>query len=64
MNADLQGILNYYGKRPIKDLLVSDDGYTLSAKEARVYIKYCLSLGHTELKTCPDWDEVKDKLKI
>lgn len=64
MNADLQGILNYYGNRPIKDLLMSDNGYMLSANEARAYIKYCLSQGHTELKTCPDFDEVKEKLKL
>lgn len=64
MNADLQGILNYYGKRPITNLLVTSKGYTLSSQEARAYIKYCLSQGHTDLKTCPEFEDIKNKLKL
>lgn len=64
MNADLQGILNWYGNKPITNLLRCNNGYYLSDKEARVYIKYCLKQGHAELKTCPEFEDIKDKLQL
>lgn len=64
MNADLQGILDFYGDKPISELLLCDNGYYLTDKQARAYIKYCISQGHTELKTCPEYEDIKEKLQI
>lgn len=61
MNADLQGMLEFYKKKSVANLIVTDKGKTLNDSEARAFIKYCLSKGHTELNTCPEYEDVVDK---
>ena len=56
MNADISGMLNYYGRRKIT-CLQTNDGYQLSSFEAKKYLRWCLKHGYTELKNAPDWDE-------
>lgn len=64
MNADLQGMLDFHKNRNLGNLIVTDKGKTLNDAEARTFIKYCLSQGHTELKTCPEFEDVVEKLEL
>lgn len=64
MNADLQGMLSYFKHKKMNNIITTEKGYKLSDKEAREYIKYCMSSGHTELKTCPEFEDVREKLKL
>ena len=63
MNANLKGLLDFFKRKNMDNIIISKE-HSLSDKEARAYIKYCLSQGHTELKNCPEYEDVKDKLKI
>lgn len=56
MNADIEGMLNFYGRKQI-NILVSDKGESIPSKEAKEYLKWCLKSGYKELKDAPDWDE-------
>ena len=56
MNADIEGMLNYYGRKQI-NILVSDKGEAIPSKEAKEYLKWCLKRGYKELNDAPDWDE-------
>ena len=60
MNADLQGLWNYYfekDRRKKCELLITDTGYRLTHDEAKKYVRYCIENGHTELYTCPKYDD-------
>lgn len=63
MNADLQGMLDFHKNRSLGNLIVTDKGKTLNDAEARAFIKYCLSQGNTELKTCPEFEDIIENLK-
>lgn len=64
MNADLQGFLDYYKRKNASGMLNTDKGYSLSDKEAKAYVKWGIKQGYTTLKEMPEFEEVKDQLKI
>lgn len=64
MNAHLQRMLDFHKDGSLGDRIVTNKGKTLNDKEARAYIKYCLSQGHTELNTCPEYEDVKENLSL
>jgi len=45
MSLNIKGMLEYYGKRKIKDLFFKEDGTPLSSVESREYLNECLSNG-------------------
>ena len=59
MNADLQGIKNYYAKRLIPDgLIVTDDGTSLTSVQARRLIERGIKNGYKDLYSMPDFKEI------
>lgn len=56
MNANIQGLLDYF-KRKQLNCLQSNDGRDIPSKEAKEYLRWCLAHGYKELKDAPDWDE-------
>ena len=56
MNADIQGMLDYFKHRQM-NCLQSDKGEVIPTKEAKEYLRWCLKHGYKELKDAPDWDE-------
>lgn len=64
MNADLRGMKLYYKGKSMGGIIVTDKGKKLNDREARAFINYCIEQGHTELKTCPEFEDIKDKLSL
>lgn len=64
MNADLQGFLDYYKRRKADGIFETDKGYSLSDKEAKAYARWGIRNGYKTLKEMPEFEEVKDQLKI
>jgi hypothetical protein len=62
MNASINGLLKFFRRKSLAGLIECADGYTLSDEEARAYLKWCSSNGYTDLKSAPDYHEIKDKL--
>lgn len=61
MSVDIQGMLNFYGRKSMKGLMRHEDGTPCTNKEVRDHLNHHLSLGHTCLpmcaeKDCPDFD--------
>ena len=57
MNADIEGMLNYYKHRQMNGILQSDKGERISLKEGKEYLRWCLKQGYKDLYSAPDWDE-------
>lgn len=66
MNADLLGMKLYYSERgrSMSGILKRENGKHLTDKEARAFIDYCIEQGYKDLYSCPEFDEVKDKLNL
>ena len=61
MNADLQGIKNYYAKKRIPyGLIVTDDGTPLASDQARKLIEWGIKNGYKDLHSLPDFGEIKE----
>lgn len=44
--------------------MVTDKGHSLSDKEAKAYAKWGIENGYATLKEMPEFEDVKDKLKL
>ncbi len=65
MNADLQGMKNFYkGKRIPDGIIVCDDGTPLTGKQAESLIDYGLIHGYKDLYSMPDFKEIECLQKI
>lgn len=64
MNLDLQGFLDYYKRKNAFGIMVTEKGYSLSDKEAKEYAKWGIKNGYAKLYEMPEFEEVKDQLKL
>lgn len=64
MNMNLLDFLLYCKKRKVDNLIISDKGYCLSDKEVKAYVRWGIENGYTTLKELPEFEIVKDKLKL
>jgi len=64
MNMDLEGFLLWHKNRSADNIIISDKGHHLNDKEARAYARWGLDNGYKSLKELPEFEEVKDKLKL
>lgn len=62
MNASINGLLQFARRKSLAGLIQCADGDTLSDAEARAYLKWCSLQGYADLKSAPDFYNVKDKL--
>lgn len=62
MDARLQGILDWGKRRSLRDIIQSDDGYSLTDSEARRYVRWAIKQGYEYLSQVPDYEQVKDKI--
>ena len=61
MNADLQGMKNYYAKKRIPyGLIVTKDGTHLTSDQARKLIEWGIKNGYKDLYSLPDFIEIKE----
>lgn len=63
MNIDLKEMLSFYEDKSMSGIIITDKNKTLNDREARAFIKYCISKGYEELYDCPEFEEVEDELK-
>ena len=54
MSVDIQGMLNFYGRKSMKGLMSHEVGTPCTNKEVRDYLNHHLSLGHTCLPMCAE----------
>jgi uncharacterized protein YehS (DUF1456 family) len=68
MNADMLGMHEYLitdmKNHSVKGTIVDNNGYELTDKEVRAYVRYCVKNGFQKLYDCPNFSEVKDKLNL
>ena len=62
MDASLQGLLDWGKRRSLRDLIQSDNGYSLTDAEARRYVRWAIKQGYKYLSEVPDHEQVKDKI--
>ena len=63
MDASLQGLLIWGQRRSLRDLIQSDNGYSLTDAEARSYILWAITQGYKYLSEVPDYEQVKNKIE-
>jgi len=56
MNANIQGLLEYFRHKQLT-CLQSNDGRDIPSEDAKIYLRWCLEHGYKDLKDAPDWDE-------
>lgn len=64
MDMDLLGFLMWYKNRSAANIMISDKGYHLSDREAKAYARWGIENGYKSLKDLPEFEEVRDKLKL
>lgn len=63
MNANIEMMLKYH-RGNFNKIIVTEKGYYLSNKEAKAYLRWGLENGYKDLYSMPEFEEIKDELKI
>lgn len=64
MDANLQGLMEFGKRRNLRGVIMSNNGYELTDKEARAYIRRAILSGYKHLSEVPDFEDIRDKLEL
>jgi hypothetical protein len=48
----------------MSNIIKSSNGYSLKDNEARAYVRWCLDNGYEDLSSAPNFELIKNKLKL